>query len=55
MVDNYSLNFFKTIGINHDVNTLSLKPVVGDYGFNFLKKIKTVVTSYDFGGLIIKY
>ena len=27
---------------------LVLKTVVGDYGFNYLKKIKTIVTNYGF-------
>ena len=30
------------------------KTIVGDYGFNFLKKFKIVVTNYGFGDVAIK-
>ena len=51
MVSDYSLNFFKTVVINH-IFYFYPRTVVGNYGFNFLNKFKTIVINYRFDDMI---
>ena len=38
-----------------DYSLIIFKPVVGDHSFDCFQKFKTIITSHDFGNMIIRH